>query len=293
MPLPFGPWICTTSPAATCTARSSNNRRSPRRQDRLTVSRREGLALSCSVGGTGRSWVRLKPAGADYTHRAPAAGRGMPPPDCPILHRRDRKIGDERGGDQSGAVPSSTDRTRSNAPSTILRVATSSATVTSTAGFPEPNHGGPPRCSYHRRAADGHTVPVHPSCRPSARSPWAGQLSRRPARRHRPRPDRHRAARDGRGDRPERGYVGLAGLLDGYETVTGYLVTPVVGFVRPGFTLTPDPFEVADVFEVPLAFLLNESSRRIGSHVHDGRRRRYYAFEYAGHRIWGATAECW
>ena len=88
----------------------------------------------------------------------------------------------------------------------------------------------------------------------------------------------------------ERGYVGLAGLLDGYETVTGYLVTPVVGFVRPGFTLTPDPFEVADVFEVPLAFLLNESSRRIGSHVHDGRRRRYYAFEYAGHRIWGATA---
>ena len=88
----------------------------------------------------------------------------------------------------------------------------------------------------------------------------------------------------------ERGYVGLAGLLDGYETVTGYLVTPVVGFVQPGFTLTPDPFEVADVFEVPLAFLLNESSRRIGSHVHDGRRRRYYAFEYAGHRIWGATA---
>ena len=88
----------------------------------------------------------------------------------------------------------------------------------------------------------------------------------------------------------ERGYVRLAGLLDGYETVTGYLVTPVVGFIRPGFTLSPDPFEVADVFEVPLAFLLDEASRRIGSHVHDGRRRRYYVFEYAGHHIWGATA---
>ena len=88
----------------------------------------------------------------------------------------------------------------------------------------------------------------------------------------------------------ERGYVRLAGLLDGYETVTGYLVTPVVGFIRPGFTLAPDPREVADVFEVPLAFLLDEESRRIGSHVRDGRRRRYYVFEYAGHRIWGATA---
>ena len=88
----------------------------------------------------------------------------------------------------------------------------------------------------------------------------------------------------------EHGFVRLAGLLDGYETVTGYLVTPVVGFVRPGFTLAPDPFEVAEVFEVPLAFLLDETSCRVDSHVRDGRRRRYYVFEYAGRRIWGATA---
>ena len=88
----------------------------------------------------------------------------------------------------------------------------------------------------------------------------------------------------------ERGFVELAGLLDGYETVTGYTVTPVVGFIRPGFTLTLDPFEVAEAFEVPLAFLLDEASRRIGSHLHDGRRRYYYVFEYAGRRIWGATA---
>ena len=88
----------------------------------------------------------------------------------------------------------------------------------------------------------------------------------------------------------DRGYVRLAGLLDGYETVTGYFVTPVVGFVRPGFTLSPDPLEVAEVFEIPLAFLLDEASRRVDSHVRDGRRRRYYVFEYAGYRIWGATA---
>ena len=87
-----------------------------------------------------------------------------------------------------------------------------------------------------------------------------------------------------------RKYVELAGLLDGYETVTGYGVTPVVGFVRPGFSLSLDAFEVADAFEVPLAFFLDQASRRVHSRMHDGRRRYYYAFEYADRYIWGATA---
>ena len=87
-----------------------------------------------------------------------------------------------------------------------------------------------------------------------------------------------------------REYVALAGLLDGYETVTGYGVTPVVGFVRPGFALTLDAFEVAEAFEVPLAFFLDEASCRIDSGVRGGIRRRYYAFEYAERYIWGATA---
>ena len=87
-----------------------------------------------------------------------------------------------------------------------------------------------------------------------------------------------------------REHVALAGLLDGYETVTGYGVTPVVGFIRPGFTLTLDAFEVAEAFEVPLAFLLDEASRQVHSRVRDGRRRHYYAFEYADRYIWGATA---
>lgn len=84
--------------------------------------------------------------------------------------------------------------------------------------------------------------------------------------------------------------IELAGLLDGYETVTGYGVTPVVAFVRPGFNLALDAFEVAEAFEVPLAFFLDEASRRIHSRVRDGRRRYYYAFEYGERYLWGATA---
>ena len=87
-----------------------------------------------------------------------------------------------------------------------------------------------------------------------------------------------------------REHVELAGLLDGYETVTGYGVTPVVGFIRPGFTLTLDAFEVAEAFEVPLAFFLDEASRRVRSHLRDGRRRYFYAFEYGDRYVWGATA---
>ena len=87
-----------------------------------------------------------------------------------------------------------------------------------------------------------------------------------------------------------REFVELAGLLDGYETVTGYGVTPVVGFIRPGFALTLDAFEVAEAFEVPLAFFLDEASRQVHSRVHEGRRRYYYAFEFASRYIWGATA---
>ena len=87
-----------------------------------------------------------------------------------------------------------------------------------------------------------------------------------------------------------REYIEIAGVLDGYETVTGYGVTPVVAFIRPGFALALDAFEVAEAFEVPLAFLLDEASRRIHSGTRNGRRRYFYAFEYEGRNIWGATA---
>lgn len=85
-------------------------------------------------------------------------------------------------------------------------------------------------------------------------------------------------------------FVQVAGYLDSYETVTGFLVTPVVGFVRQGFDLHPDRYEVADVFEVPLAFLLDPSNHQLHSRQVRGRRRRFYVFEYEQRYIWGATA---
>jgi len=85
-------------------------------------------------------------------------------------------------------------------------------------------------------------------------------------------------------------FVEVAGFLDSYETVTGFLVTPVVGFVAPGFTIVPDRFEVADVFEVPLEFVLDPGNHRTDSRVVRGRPRSYYVLEYQRRYIWGATA---
>src|SRR5205823_10920734 len=51
--------------------------------------------------------------------------------------------------------------------------------------------------------------------------------------------------------------VDVLGELENYETVTGYRVAPVVGWIEPPLSLRPDPLEVSDVFEVPLAFLLD------------------------------------
>jgi 8-oxo-dGTP pyrophosphatase MutT (NUDIX family) len=85
-------------------------------------------------------------------------------------------------------------------------------------------------------------------------------------------------------------FVEPAGLLDDYETVTRFLVTPVVGFVQPGFELILDEFEVAEAFEVPLAFVLDADNHQVHSRTHNGQRRRYFVFEYEQHYIWGATA---
>ncbi len=85
-------------------------------------------------------------------------------------------------------------------------------------------------------------------------------------------------------------FIDVVGYLDNYETVTGYLITPVVGFVKPGFTLKIDEFEVADAFEVPLEFLLDPGNHQIHMRMRHGSRRRYYVFEYESRYIWGATA---
>lgn len=87
-----------------------------------------------------------------------------------------------------------------------------------------------------------------------------------------------------------RSQVELLGYLPEYRTGTGYCVVPVVGLVRPPFELRPDPFEVAEIFEVPLSFLLDESNhQRHAVHLR-GALRHYFAMPYGDHFIWGATA---
>jgi 8-oxo-dGTP pyrophosphatase MutT (NUDIX family) len=89
----------------------------------------------------------------------------------------------------------------------------------------------------------------------------------------------------------EPAFVSVAGLSTPYRTGTGFLITPVVGFVRPGFSLTPNPAEVADIFETPFGFLMDpanveEHERELPS----GEKRRFYAYTHEDRFIWGATA---
>ena len=84
--------------------------------------------------------------------------------------------------------------------------------------------------------------------------------------------------------------VEIAGFLDLYQTVTGFLITPVVGFVTPPFGLTLDAFEVAEAFEVPLEFILDPRHHERHSMLYKGQQRQYYVIPYENRFIWGATA---
>jgi 8-oxo-dGTP pyrophosphatase MutT (NUDIX family) len=84
--------------------------------------------------------------------------------------------------------------------------------------------------------------------------------------------------------------VEILGTLPDYFTVTGYRVTPVVGWLEAPVSFTPDPFEVAEVFEVPLTFFLDAANHQRHSLMRDGRERFFYAMPYNGRYIWGATA---
>lgn len=87
-----------------------------------------------------------------------------------------------------------------------------------------------------------------------------------------------------------RDLVQIIGQLPEWDIPTGFRVTPVVGWIEPPIELTPDPFEVAEVFEVPLSFLLDPENHRKHSDVANGRQRHYYSMPYEGRNIWGATA---
>jgi 8-oxo-dGTP pyrophosphatase MutT (NUDIX family) len=84
--------------------------------------------------------------------------------------------------------------------------------------------------------------------------------------------------------------VEVIGRLDLYRTRTGFEVVPVVGLVRPPLVLTPDPYEVAEVFEVPLSFVLDPVNHELHKRELRGMMRTFYVLPYEGRNIWGATA---
>lgn len=84
--------------------------------------------------------------------------------------------------------------------------------------------------------------------------------------------------------------VDVIGTLNTYLTVTHYSVTPVVGLIEPGFKLDADAGEVAEIFEVPLRFLLDKNNHKKHSGFHNGIERFWYAMPYNDYYIWGATA---
>jgi 8-oxo-dGTP pyrophosphatase MutT (NUDIX family) len=88
----------------------------------------------------------------------------------------------------------------------------------------------------------------------------------------------------------DRKFVEPLGFLDGYLTVTGYFIVPVVARILPGYKLTPQVDEVDDIFDVPLSFLLDSHNRETQSRDWKGMTRYYYVYTYGTRYIWGATA---
>jgi 8-oxo-dGTP pyrophosphatase MutT (NUDIX family) len=88
----------------------------------------------------------------------------------------------------------------------------------------------------------------------------------------------------------EPGAVQVVGTIEPYRTVTGYVVTPVIGVVAPDLALEPHEHEVAELFEAPLDFLLDPVNQRRASALFGGRTRHYYEIIWDDRRIWGATA---
>ncbi len=85
-------------------------------------------------------------------------------------------------------------------------------------------------------------------------------------------------------------HVEVLGALDRYETGTGFSITPIVGLIPAGLVLTPHEREVAEVFEAPLAHVLDPANHELRQSEWQGRTRRYYVIRHDRHDIWGATA---
>ena len=92
-------------------------------------------------------------------------------------------------------------------------------------------------------------------------------------------------------------YCEVLGTLPRYITGTAFHITPVVALVQPGFTLQANPHEVADVFEVPLAFLMNPANHARHELIWSDMRREWFSMHWQGRVgapedrfVWGATA---
>lgn len=84
--------------------------------------------------------------------------------------------------------------------------------------------------------------------------------------------------------------VEIVGSIAPYRTVTGYVVTPVLGVIPPDLALEPHEHEVAQLFEAPLGFVLDPENQRRASALFQGQTRHYYEIVWNERRIWGATA---
>lgn len=85
-------------------------------------------------------------------------------------------------------------------------------------------------------------------------------------------------------------HVTVLGTLPTHETVTGFLVTPVIGWIDRPFKIIPEPGEVAEVFTVPLTHVTEKAEFSVQSRRWRGTRRHYYTVPFGPYYIWGATA---
>ncbi len=85
-------------------------------------------------------------------------------------------------------------------------------------------------------------------------------------------------------------HIEIVGRLSDYYSGSGFRITPVLSVVRPGFTLTINPDEVDDAFEVPLHFLMDAANHQTDSRIWNNIERYFYTMPYDGRHIWGVTA---
>ncbi len=86
-------------------------------------------------------------------------------------------------------------------------------------------------------------------------------------------------------------YIDVLGFLDIYKVGTGFNIHPIVAKINTGFTFKADPNEVAEIFEVPLSFLMDKNNFKRHYKYWQGKQHHYYVIEYKNYFIWGATAD--